>query len=207
MLQEVGLVTSFFLTHELSVFDFLTRGCNWKLFTVRPLESLSFGSYITIRWRTLMFKWSILSRLTTRRWLILFWWWSKRTSRRSSHVSRLLLSGRRSLSWRLFNNGSVIASIFSHSYLLREANRLVCRFSFISRIVFMNVCSIHRISSLLDSWKLSSLRRSLLTCTFIRSTVNLWLGSTPWHHFRGLDGSKDDSRLGSLFLFLLSESS
>lgn len=193
------------------MFNFLTRGCNWKLFSTvsadwSPFKWHSFGSYITIRRRTFMLKWSILSRVTTR-WLWFFLWWSERTTRRSSHGSRLRLSGRRSLSWRLFDNWSVIASIFSHSYLFREANRLAWSFSFISRIVFMNVCSIHHISSLLNRWKLSSLRRSLFMWDFIRSTVNRRLGSAPWHHFRGLDGSEDYSRLGSLFFRLLSESS
>jgi hypothetical protein len=167
--------------------------------------TLSLSHSATVRLRTLMLKGSVLSRqntrLTARRF---FRWWPQGASRRPSHMPRHLSVRRLSLG--LFDNGSLVASVFSDSYLLRKANRLIGSF-LISRIVFMNIWSVHCVSANLNSRKLPSLRRWLFTCTFIRCAVNLRLWAASGHHFRGLDVSVDYTRLRSLFLYLFPKGS
>ena len=166
--------------------------------------TLSLSHSATVRLRTLMLKGSILSRQNTRFAARRFFrWWPQGASRRPNHMPRHL-SVRR-LSPGLFDNGSLVASVFSDSYLLRKANRLIGSF-LISRIVFMNVWSVYRVSSSLNRWKLASLRWSLLSGTFVRSTVNWSLWIAPRHHAWWLDFSINYPRLRSLFLCLSSES-
>lgn len=188
------------------MFDFLTRWCNGKLLSALRVHgaSLSVSSDTAVRRWTFMLKWSILSwhnsRFTAGR---LLRWWSQRTARWSSHVSRL--TSVRRFSWWLLYHRAIVASVFSNSHLLRETNRLVGGL-FICRIVFMNVWSVYRVSSSLNRWKLASLRWSLLSGTFVRSTVNWSLWIAPRHHAWWLDLSINYPRLRSLFLCLSSES-
>ena len=206
-MEEVSLVMSFFLTASFSTLDFLTRWCNGKLFCTLGMywaSILSISSNTAVRRWAFMLKWSILSwnySRFTARWFLL--WRSKGTSRCSTHVSGLT-SVRRSL-WYL-NHRAVVARVFSNSDLLGKTNRLVGSL-FISRIVFMNIWSVNRVSAMLDCWKLASLRWRLLSGTFVRSTINWCLRITPGHHAGRLDFSVNHPRLWSLFLSLTSKSS